>query len=118
MIRFPAFLLCALSASVILPLQTAHARTAEPGKTSADIDLSPLDLNSTQGWHEATQQITKASHAVCQQLLDENWLIGNDVTECEQDTLANARSILDALRDRQQAHHQTGHVLLALSNRK
>lgn len=118
MIRFSTFLLCVLAASTILPIQAAKARPAIPGTASTELDVSSLDLNSTQGWHKAMQQITKASHAVCQRLLNENWLIGNDVAECEQDALANARSNLYALRDQQQARHQTGHVLLALSNRK
>lgn len=117
MIRFSSLLLCVLAASTALPLQAANARPAVSGTASTDIDVSSLDLNSAQGWHKATQQISQATHAVCQQLLNENWLIGNDVTECEQDALASAQTSLDALRQ-QQARHQTGHVLLALSHGK
>lgn len=118
MTRFSSLLLCALSASVVLPLQAAHARPAQNGTASTEIDFSSLDLNSREGWLKANYKIIQASHAVCQKLLNENWLIWNDVSDCEQDALSDARTSLYDLRDRQKSHRQSGHVFLALSARK
>lgn len=96
MTRFSSLLLCALSASAVLPFQAAHAQNrsipTQPGTISTEIDLSSLDLTSAQGWHRATKQIGQASHAVCQQLHDEGWLTMSDVTDCEQDAFSNARN--------------------------
>ncbi|KXV00207.1 hypothetical protein AD929_11160 [Gluconobacter potus] len=130
MIRFSSLLLCALSASVILPLQAARAiptsagttpastTPASTGRVSMTVDLSSLDLTSLKDWKTATQQITQASHTVCHQLQEEDWLLATDVTDCEQDALSDARTSLYDLRDQQRASRRNGHVFLALSARK
>ncbi|MBF0859557.1 UrcA family protein [Gluconobacter sp. LMG 31484] len=119
MTRFSTLLICTLSvASIALPLQTAQGRPADLGTASTEIDLSSLDLNSAQDWDAATKKIRQASHAVCQQLQDENWLFTSDVTDCEQDAASNARDSLYDLRDQQRTRRRNGHVLLALSARK
>ena len=117
--RFSTLLICTLStASIALPLQAAQARPADPGTASTEIDLSSLDLTSAQDWDTATKKIRQASHTVCQQLQNENWLFMSDVTDCEQDAASNARDSLYALRDQQRTRRRNGHVLLALSARK
>ncbi|MBF0851852.1 UrcA family protein [Gluconobacter sp. R75690] len=130
MIRFSSLLICALSASIVLPLQAARAIPTSAGTTSASttpastgrvsmrVDLSSLDLTSRKGWETATQQVTQASHAVCHQLQEEDWLLATDVTDCEQDALSDARTSLYDLRDQQRASRRNGHVFLALSARK
>ncbi|MBS1102427.1 UrcA family protein [Gluconobacter sp. Dm-62] len=116
MIRFSALLLCAFSVtSIALPFQAAQAQSAGTGTASTKIDLSALDLNSTQDWHTATQRVALASHTLCQQLSREGWQMGNDVSECEQDAFTNARDNLFELRSEQKGAHQSGHVILALS---
>ncbi|WP_225198705.1 UrcA family protein [Gluconobacter oxydans] len=120
MTRFSSLLLCALSASIVLPLQAAQATPtpASTGRVSMTVDLSSLDLTSRKGWEMATQQITQASHAVCHQLQEEDWLLATDVTDCEQAALSDARTTLYDLRDQQRASRRNGHVFLALSGRK
>ncbi|MBF0890572.1 UrcA family protein [Gluconobacter sp. LMG 1744] len=119
MTRFSTLLLCALStASLALPLQAAHAAPSGIGTTSTEIDLSSLDLRTTRDWTIANQKITQASHAVCQKLIQDNWLVDSDGADCEQDAISRAHEDLYVLRDQQRARHQTGHVLLALSSGK
>ena len=119
MTRFSTLLLCALStASLTMPFQAAHARPTEPGTTSTEIDLSSLDLTSTRDWTIANRKIAQASHAVCQKLIQDNWLVDSDGADCEQDAFSRAHEDLYVLRDQQRARHQTGHVLLALSSGK
>lgn len=135
MIRFSSLLICALSASIVLPLQAARAiptsagtpsastmpastTPANTGRVSMTVDLSSLDLTSRKDWETATQQVTKASHAVCHQLQEEDWLLATDVNDCEQNALSDARTSLYDLRDRQRASRRNGHVFLALSAKK
>ena len=130
MIRFPFLLTCAVSASIALSLQAAQATPtqaettpastapANTDKVSMTVNLSSLDLTSRSGWETATQQVIQASHAVCNQLQEENWPFAVDVTDCEQDALSDARVSLDNLRDRQRTSRRNGHIFLALSARK
>ncbi|KXV48631.1 hypothetical protein AD945_06885 [Gluconobacter albidus] len=120
MIRFSTLLLCALStASLALPLQAADAAPTGIGTSSTEIDLSSLDLTATRDWTIANQKIARASHAVCQKLIQDNWLPDTEAADCEQDAFSRAHEDLYALRDQQrtlhQSGHQNGHVLLALS---
>jgi len=91
MIRFSTLLLCALStASLALPLQAADAAPTGIGTTSTEIDLSSLDLTATRDWTIANQKIARASHAVCQKLIQDNWLVDSDGADCEQDAFSRA----------------------------